>query len=329
MSAIAEPGHRHRPGRRRLHPGHGLADQRGTGLAPEERRAADACAQHLQDPHRQRRARRYSTARCSTTELSRTASTAARRSASRRCCCPSACSSRSAMRCRPRAGTEPIPRFRRRRRLKPSCARSARCRRPERVRTPAGSLRDGRPAPPRRRLARQRPGRRRRRGRRGARLRAARVRHPHAGRSRRRRRHDRRRPPGIEGDRRGPRHARRARPRASHPPLSARPGARPMLRRRRHPRLQAARRRRARGVAAGRPRFHLQLYGAGHVGRAIARALAPLDASVDWIDEREDEFPVRFHEAAEGPWPAHIRCVCVTPSRARWRARRPLPATSC
>ena len=61
----------------------------------------------------------------------------------------------------------------------------------------------------------------------------------------------------------------------------------------------------------GRPRFHLQLYGAGHVGRAIARALAPLDASVDWIDEREDEFPVRFHEVADGPWPAHIRRVCV------------------
>jgi xanthine dehydrogenase accessory factor len=39
------------------------------------------------------------------------------------------------------------------------------------------------------------------------------------------------------------------------------------------------------------PRFELQLYGAGHVGRAIVTALAPLDVRVDWIDEREDEFP--------------------------------------
>jgi xanthine dehydrogenase accessory factor len=58
------------------------------------------------------------------------------------------------------------------------------------------------------------------------------------------------------------------------------------------------------------PRFHLQLYGAGHVGRAIARALAPLDVLVDWIDEREDEFPGEFFEHG-GPWPDHIRRVCV------------------
>jgi xanthine dehydrogenase accessory factor len=59
------------------------------------------------------------------------------------------------------------------------------------------------------------------------------------------------------------------------------------------------------------PRFFLQLYGAGHVGRALARALAPLDVRVDWIDEREDEFPVRFFEDSDAPWPAHIRKVCV------------------
>ncbi|HEX3139120.1 MAG TPA: xanthine dehydrogenase accessory protein XdhC, partial [Rhizobacter sp.] len=55
---------------------------------------------------------------------------------------------------------------------------------------------------------------------------------------------------------------------------------------------------------AGRPLFHLQLYGAGHVGRAIARVLATLDAQVDWIDEREDEFPLSLGDAA---WPTHIR----------------------
>jgi xanthine dehydrogenase accessory factor len=37
--------------------------------------------------------------------------------------------------------------------------------------------------------------------------------------------------------------------------------------------------------------FHLQLYGAGHVGRAIAQALSPLACSVQWIDERDDAFP--------------------------------------
>lgn len=58
------------------------------------------------------------------------------------------------------------------------------------------------------------------------------------------------------------------------------------------------------------PRFHLQLYGAGHVGRAIAQALAPLHCMVDWIDEREEEFPATF-DACGGPWPAHIHKVCV------------------
>ena len=57
------------------------------------------------------------------------------------------------------------------------------------------------------------------------------------------------------------------------------------------------------------PLFHLQLYGAGHVGRAIARSLAPLNVMVDWIDEREGEFPTRFPGCQA--WPAHIRKVSV------------------
>lgn len=52
------------------------------------------------------------------------------------------------------------------------------------------------------------------------------------------------------------------------------------------------------------PLFHLQLYGAGHVGRAIAKALEPLAVVVDWIDEREAEFP------PEGG-PPHIRRLAV------------------
>jgi len=69
-------------------------------------------------------------------------------------------------------------------------------------------------------------------------------------------------------------------------------------------------------------RFHLQLYGAGHVGRAIARALAPLAVLVEWIDEREDEFPLHFQDAA-GPWPAHIRKVCVDAVEAEVRGAPP------
>jgi xanthine dehydrogenase accessory factor len=57
------------------------------------------------------------------------------------------------------------------------------------------------------------------------------------------------------------------------------------------------------------PRFALQLYGAGHVGRAIARLLAGIDCRVQWIDERECEFPA---EAL----PPHIERVCVEPVHA-------------
>jgi xanthine dehydrogenase accessory factor len=56
------------------------------------------------------------------------------------------------------------------------------------------------------------------------------------------------------------------------------------------------------------PRFHLQLYGAGHVGRAIARLLATIDCEVDWIDERDEEFPASL---GDGAWPSHIRKIAV------------------
>jgi xanthine dehydrogenase accessory factor len=57
------------------------------------------------------------------------------------------------------------------------------------------------------------------------------------------------------------------------------------------------------------PRFVLQLFGAGHVGRAIARVLADVPCRVHWIDERESEFP-------PGELPPHIRRVCVEPVEA-------------
>jgi xanthine dehydrogenase accessory factor len=53
------------------------------------------------------------------------------------------------------------------------------------------------------------------------------------------------------------------------------------------------------------PLFHLQLHGAGHVGRAIATLLATLDCDVDWYDERDDGFPATT--ALGSPWPPHIR----------------------
>ncbi len=64
------------------------------------------------------------------------------------------------------------------------------------------------------------------------------------------------------------------------------------------------------------PRFQLQLYGAGHVGRAIVRLLAELPCRVWWIDEREDEFP-------PDPLPPHIERVCVEPVQAEVAAAPP------
>jgi xanthine dehydrogenase accessory factor len=57
------------------------------------------------------------------------------------------------------------------------------------------------------------------------------------------------------------------------------------------------------------PLFTLQLYGAGHVGRAIVRLLEGLNCRVQWIDERESEFPALASAA-------HIERVCVEPVEA-------------
>ena len=55
------------------------------------------------------------------------------------------------------------------------------------------------------------------------------------------------------------------------------------------------------------PLFHLQLHGAGHVGRAIATLLATLAVDVDWFDERDEEFPATT--TLGSPWPEHIRRI--------------------
>ena len=67
---------------------------------------------------------------------------------------------------------------------------------------------------------------------------------------------------------------------------------------------------------AATPLFTLQLYGAGHVGRAIVHLLATLPCQVQWIDEREDEFPA----LASAP---HIQRLCVEPVQAEVRNAPP------
>ncbi|MFZ2989796.1 xanthine dehydrogenase accessory protein XdhC [Ideonella sp.] len=66
------------------------------------------------------------------------------------------------------------------------------------------------------------------------------------------------------------------------------------------------------------PRFVLQLHGAGHVGRAIAKLLADLPCEVLWVDERDDEFPAE-------PGPPHIH-RCATEQAEAEVARAPTGA---
>jgi len=68
------------------------------------------------------------------------------------------------------------------------------------------------------------------------------------------------------------------------------------------------------------PLFHLQLYGAGHVGRAIVRLLATLPVTVDWIDEREEQFA---QSLADDAWPAHIRRIAVDAVESEVRGAPP------
>ena len=69
------------------------------------------------------------------------------------------------------------------------------------------------------------------------------------------------------------------------------------------------------------PLFHLQLHGAGHVGRAIASALAALDVAVDWFDPRDDEFPATT--TLGSPWPTRIRRIAVDTIEAEVRHAPP------
>ncbi len=66
--------------------------------------------------------------------------------------------------------------------------------------------------------------------------------------------------------------------------------------------------------AVPKPRFRLDLHGAGHVGQAIVRLLSEIDVSMRWIDQRLDE-----PQGSESPGlptgderlalPPHIHCL--------------------
>lgn len=67
------------------------------------------------------------------------------------------------------------------------------------------------------------------------------------------------------------------------------------------------------------PRAHLVLFGAGHVGAAIVRALADLPCSVTWVDERDAIFPEQLPdnvtvEATDTP----EACVAEAPDHASY-----------
>lgn len=42
------------------------------------------------------------------------------------------------------------------------------------------------------------------------------------------------------------------------------------------------------------PQFHIVLFGAGHVGRALVNILSPLPCTIIWADERQNEFPAQL-----------------------------------
>lgn len=66
--------------------------------------------------------------------------------------------------------------------------------------------------------------------------------------------------------------------------------------------------------------FDLQLYGAGHVGRAIVHLLDTVPCRVSWIDEREAEFPAT-------PSAPHITRLCVDGVEAE--VQQALPGAFC
>jgi xanthine dehydrogenase accessory factor len=48
-----------------------------------------------------------------------------------------------------------------------------------------------------------------------------------------------------------------------------------------------------------KPDFHLVLFGAGHVGRAIINILRDLPVQISWVDSRDDQFPLDIPDNVE------------------------------
>jgi len=57
----------------------------------------------------------------------------------------------------------------------------------------------------------------------------------------------------------------------------------------------------------------LYLFGAGHVGRALVLALAPLPFAVTWVDPRPGAFPAHI--------PGNVNCVGEGSPCRFWRGR--------
>jgi xanthine dehydrogenase accessory factor len=65
-----------------------------------------------------------------------------------------------------------------------------------------------------------------------------------------------------------------------------------------------------------KPRFHLELHGAGHVGQAIVRLLTDIDCTVRWIDQRMDDGDHANHiglpdDNELAHLPTHIQCLAT------------------
>ena len=61
--------------------------------------------------------------------------------------------------------------------------------------------------------------------------------------------------------------------------------------------------------------FHIVLFGAGHVGRALVKVMAELACTITWVDSRDDEFPSVV--------PANVKLVCTDTPEAEIVAAKP------
>jgi xanthine dehydrogenase accessory factor len=70
-------------------------------------------------------------------------------------------------------------------------------------------------------------------------------------------------------------------------------------------------------------RFHVALFGAGHVGRALVRILRTLPCSIDWIDERTDPQPGGADDPPRAGDIALVRRIAVDAAEAEVATQPP------